>query len=60
MIKPVQPDNEQGRLAELRALDVLDTIPEQAHDDLVGKPGFEVYALHGGISGMIRQIEKKI
>jgi rhodanese-related sulfurtransferase len=26
---------------------------------ILGKMGFEVYALQGGISGMIRQIERK-
>ena len=34
MTKPALPANEDERLAELRDLDVLDTIPEQAYDDL--------------------------
>ncbi|HEX6834666.1 MAG TPA: sensor domain-containing diguanylate cyclase [Rudaea sp.] len=34
MIPPPRPENEEQRLSELRELDVLDSIPEQAYDDL--------------------------
>ncbi len=34
MIVAERPHNEPGRLAELRALDVLDTLPEQGYDDI--------------------------
>lgn len=34
MIVPDLPENEPGRLAELKALDILDTLPEQAYDDI--------------------------
>lgn len=34
MIEAALPENEQARLAELRAYDVLDTDPERAFDDL--------------------------
>ena len=34
MIKPQIPENEDRRLSELRELEILDTEPEQAYDDL--------------------------
>ena len=34
MIKPQIPENEDRRMTELRELDILDTAPEQAFDDL--------------------------
>lgn len=34
MIVADLPDNEHERLAELKALDLLDTLPEQAYDDI--------------------------
>ncbi len=34
MIKPRIPENEDRRLSELRELEILDTEPEQAYDDL--------------------------
>ncbi|MCT8271331.1 sensor domain-containing diguanylate cyclase [Xanthomonas translucens pv. undulosa] len=36
MIKPRKPDNEAERLRALHALQILDTAPEAAYDDLVG------------------------
>lgn len=35
MIKPSKPDNELARLQALQSLDILDSAPEQAFDDLV-------------------------
>ncbi len=34
MLRPAFPDDEIKRLADLHELDILDTIPEQAYDDL--------------------------
>ena len=34
MIVAPEPENEAERLAELRRLDILDTLPEQAYDDI--------------------------
>ncbi|PPT93389.1 diguanylate cyclase [Xanthomonas theicola] len=36
MIKPRKPDNEAARLRALHALQIMDTEPEAAYDDLVG------------------------
>ncbi|MEQ8860103.1 MAG: SpoIIE family protein phosphatase [Pseudomonadales bacterium] len=35
MERPAKPDDEQARLAALREYDILDTLPEQAYDDIV-------------------------
>ena len=34
MIAADQPENEAGRLEELKSFDILDTLPEQAYDDI--------------------------